>query len=297
MNLFENDIFQYEENFTEKQIERIRDNERILIKNDTPLIILITRLLMGNVKIHADNSTIVSRVDYYSHYPVINDGDFSKHKRKRLQELAITLSSDEIKNKIEDLSRKNKPMFINICSEISCYFIYKHKKSYTIAFLHLYRCYEYISYALPLIYIKSFDNYHKSYKDLQKWFGNDKNLGELGFFKKFINDKLFEDDQAEYLNLCIEFPEEVFNKVEQDMRQILNEKIIIENNSIIVPPKNVHEFFVSLRNRHFHYLTGSNQLNFHSNKILFDEFFLYINEHILGWIAYVFKFVIDESII
>lgn len=298
MSSYTYNIFEFKEKFTSKQIRNIETYEKFTIHQSMPLQILISRILMGNILINIREDSFQNKKDYFTKFPISGEEDFSKEKVKNFKKLVEKYRDAEVLAKLNHISSVNQPIFVDIFSEITSYMYYTNKKSYTTAFLHIYRCFEYISYIFPLIYLKSFNNYHNSYKELKKWLGKDDNSGELKFFEKFINDKLYQKEGVIDLEVKFEFPPEVYRAVNQDVKKIFsgNDKIVFEDSSITVPVKQMHYFLIELRNKHFHYLSGKNEIRVSSNRLLFDEFFQYINEIMINWLAYLFNFIIESSI-
>lgn len=194
------------------------------------------------------------------------------------------------------VGNRNYKIFDNIYDELVAYFYYQNNHSYTTAFLHLYRCYEYMAYMLPLAYLRNTEEYLNSYKDLKSFFGEDKDVGELKFFNNFIVKSLFNRDQVDSLVIDIEIAPEIFTQVKRDLQTVLGGIIDLGENIIHVKARNFHSFFITLRNRIFHFKEGTGLNNFNSNALLFDDLFKFLNEYIVNWIAYIYRYYVESII-
>lgn len=319
---FQTELFYYEEAFTENQINQVKLPEQFFISEEIRFPILLARLFLGNIGIRYSSEKLIKvDTDVFSKFPFESSQDFHKNKKTNLKTIIKDLSfeEEEILKSLTVHSVKNKDLYKDLVFEISCYLYYSSKGSYTTAFLHLYRCYEYISYSFPLTYIQGQNSFQGSYDELQSFFGGN-NGGELKFFQKFILDSFLENNyfsDSIYLNkIEINFLQSDFTKIQSIWKptfQITNDsnkkvyKKFLKDNSL--PSKDIffefnqnnssleidvllfHDFFITVRNKSFHYLSGRpNKMQF--NNMLFDTFFEYINPHIYNWIANIYKHIL-----
>lgn len=159
------------------------------------------------------------------------------------------------------------------------------------SFFYLYRIIEGISYSIPLIYVSKNSDYNKTYKDLQSFFGKDKE-GELGFFKRFVSET-FKDEDFYKSNIEIDLLEIDLEEIRGRYYSIylskMQEKSVIskiENESIKIKFIGFYDFLIVLRNRFFHNSKGSWRENLESTELLYpDLFFKPLIKHGINWVS------------
>ena len=82
---------------------------------------------------------------------------------------------------------QNQKFFERLTQEFNNYYFYQNRRSFTTAFAFIYRILETISYAFPLIYATKTNDFRGTYTLLKDYMSGNKDKGELGFFKSFIN--------------------------------------------------------------------------------------------------------------
>ena len=117
---------------------------------------------------------------------VVFDGDL---KQKDLKEALVKGSND------------NKTFWEDLRAELCLCIVAREKGLNVDAFLYLYRIFELVSIALPLVYISSLSDYKKS-MDFVKSLSNNTNDGELTVFKNFVSSSQLMRD---YRYLVIDF--------------------------------------------------------------------------------------------
>lgn len=319
---FQSQLFYYEEGYTEKQISSQRIPREFLISENMLLPVLLCRLLLGNVKLgyNSTKSTSISK-DVFSKFPYDANQNFHNEKFGNLKTIISDLNFEDesVLKSLKVHSLKNRSLYNDLISEISCYIFYSSKGSYTTAFLHLYRCYEYISYTIPLTYIKGQDSYEDSYSELRSFFGEN-NSGELKFFQTFILESFFKKNQfsSNIFSNKIEilFSETDFEIIRNNWKDLLknssdsNKKVLNkflrgynidakesffqfnqDTFSLEIESIFFHNFFITVRNNCFHFLSDRpNKLK--STTLIFDTFFEYINPFIYNWIANIYKHIL-----
>ena len=108
--------------------------------------------------------------------------------------------SDVLLNK--EVIHRNKNFFDSLNNEYCNYYYHTDRDSHTVAFLHLYRVLEYISYTFPVMYASSTKDFSQSFELLKTLFSGEKDKGELKVFKDFIK-KIISNERA-YRNLSID---------------------------------------------------------------------------------------------
>ena len=193
----------------------------------------------------------------------------------------------------------NHRFFENLLMEFTCYFHRTQEGAYTVAFLHLYRSIEFISYSFPLIYASISRDYHDSFKSIKNYFSGAKN--ELSFFETFLN-ALLKD-----LNF-LESPFTIFfNNFEPQLNKnhfqvfkgiLTDEKCIgfVNDTSITMEFRHLLFLAINLRNRYFHFSIDDTR-NIRTTEIYeTDLFFNIINEKIVNWISVIYFEILKASI-
>lgn len=151
-------------------------------------VILIFRILMGNIQIVNNEKNINSHSDVVSQMfqgtIKLTDED------KVLETIQVGAMNNFISefyqcnetSSITDLYNQNRKFYDSLLNEFLQFYYYQNKESFFSAFIHLYRIYEYISYVFPLIYVRNNQVYEESYNSLQAFFKE--NGKELSFFQR-----------------------------------------------------------------------------------------------------------------
>ncbi|MBH2545088.1 hypothetical protein I5Q23_09110 [Serratia marcescens] len=216
-----------------------------------------------------------------------------------------TLQHYEIFIKVNKFKNRNfyKPFYQEICSAVYNVQLEKH----TLAFVHIYRAYENISYAFPMIYSSLTDNYHNTFNNLRAWFssGSSENTGELKFLSKFIkevfkNDELL--DSSFDINIVGDegFKQRVFNTLKEKILPLKKQEAYAENHSepdvFSIPFSMFHSFLITLRNRFFHF-SHSNENNISLDDVDDAELlFRLINKHAIQYITTLFHAIVWHNI-
>lgn len=284
-------IFEYEDPLSEVNQNRLP--EFIRLTNATNELILL-RLLSGHLNVNMEHgSNFCDRKNYFF-LPI--QGAPRLTSKSIIESINALLSSEgnsflltENKEQLRqylNINRRNNSIYELVLFEVSS-FLCCQKSSPTAAFVHLYRCLEYLSYSFPMVYAAKSKNYKGSFTDLKKFMTGDTS-GELMFFRKFLN-TLFQDERETILefpfemNITMNYP---IQPLKQELAVIYNDFLYdFENDMLKVPFKNMLTLFKNTRNRYFHLLIGQGQANFSSNNYDIDEYFACINPSLLNWLS------------
>lgn len=282
---FEEIVFSYREVLPARSLAGIPDT----LKLDRPSHeAVLFRLLLGTLDVthKLDNRSFKQRTNY-AHLGTKGVTALSKN---RVYDCQVAINIDEEKfNKYMIRNRSNLHVFQAVLSEFTNYFYQKSKGAHMSAFAHLYRCLEHISYSFPLVYAAKSGNYLGTYNDLKSFLTNS-DTGELGFFRKF-QDKILDDTSLSFtfdVDLSLIDPPikeniiEVINKQSEGLRFVWN------GNQVKIPARHLLSFCIRLRNRFFHYLSGSGQQNISTVGIHSDCLFEHFNEPFANWIAFIY---------
>lgn len=160
---------------------------------------------------------------------------------------------------------------------------------HTGAFVFLYRVLERISYSVPLLYASTQSDYIGTFKDLKAILNAEKD-GELGLFKKFLNQGRFIDRLKLQVNQKISFSSTSgnasshFNIATKKFAKFTSTDSVAHE--VEIKFSDIPDFLITLRNRFFHARTGDGMNNISSTEMPdSDEFFERVNPIILSFLA------------
>ncbi|HCG7759454.1 hypothetical protein ACSTIV_10640 [Vibrio parahaemolyticus] len=202
---------------------------------------------------------------------------------------------------------RNRAFYKNILNEMVAAVYHYENGNHTAAFVHLYRTYEHISYAFPMIYSSKTDDYMRTFENLRNWMTDsksDSNVGELRFHKSFVA-AMFKDtpELASTIDIEIvstqEYQEIIFDTL---TKKVLGWKSPDKFTSATIQPSKIavnfsefHIFIVTLRNRFFHYSNARSD-NIKIEEILDSNFlFSLVNGSIIYFISTIFHGVIKHN--
>jgi hypothetical protein len=199
---------------------------------------------------------------------------------------------------------KNQDFYNRLLSEISNFVIYQERKSYTTAYVFIYRILELISFSFPLIYASKTSDFKHTYSLLKDFYDNNtgNQKGELGFFKSALG-IIFKSNDITSTSVNILFDDletEIQEKFYHSIFSVIDQSILHEDND---PPSKIaisfldtSSFIITIRNRFFH-LFNRGEKNLESNDILdSDLFFSYLSVPLFSWIVYVLNEILRYSI-
>lgn len=225
----------------------------------------------------------------------VNYAHLGTKLNKKLSSSSISDCQLPISNNVQNFNlyikrnRKNTLMFSKLLFEFSNFFYQKQKYSSIAAFVHLYRCIEYISYCFPLVYTSKAGDYKGTYDALKSFFSEEQK-SELKFFKVFQNTLVDATILNLQLSIDIKAPDA---NMRNEFERILDDLCIgiphsINSGSLTINYANLFDLIISLRNRYFHMLAGDNKKNIDTIKANMDYLFDSVNDHIANWIAFIY---------
>lgn len=250
---------------------------------------VIFRCLLGGVFFESsENERILFDTNFFV-YPTkktnLKSGSFWHDVELVLDPYKLSIKS--FMDVFHSQSQSNKSFFESLLVEMALA-ISAHKKAEGLkSFLHIYRALEHISYAIPLIYLKSQDNYQKTYDSFKKFFGGAKSEVGFGrnFIKKIMIDTLYETP------CVIDFsnqPEQNFKAVKfafQDEKEYRDFDFDDSRELVTFPFGRTFDFITQLRNMYFHFLY-SKDYSIHSKDLVSPEiFFNGINDVCISFIS------------
>jgi len=173
-------------------------------------------------------------------------------------------------------------------------------REHTLAFIHIYRLLERISFAFPVVYAARSTDFKAAYTVLREYIGGGTDKGELGFFKKFTEtsiDKLLTGAIAKLdlspLSSADRPP--VYATVKKFLPQtsIHSE---IPDLAIEFPYSEVLDLLVNLRNRFFHFSSNHTQNISSIDLPVCDHLFENLNEIFLNWLAVIYFEILRDVV-
>lgn len=291
--IFNNGLFQYEDKLSDAQIEKLPSS---LLLNAPSSEAVLLRLLLGGITISKTNE--IKRYNQPSNYTLL---PFKEKSRFSYESFDKVFSTDITKeeaallcNKYFQKNRKNTYVHNQMLFEFSSYLL-KEKLSPTAAFVHLYRCLEFMSYSFPMIYSSISKDYRGTYESLKKFMGGDSS-GELAFMKKFVKE-LFEHDQVLNYQFDIDINMEGLDKAKTECKAAFRDEFSynFEGQTFSITFENMMALFICLRNRYFHFLIGGKRINFTSIEYDIEDLFQALNPYFANWIAVIFCKIIQDG--
>ena len=192
---------------------------------------------------------------------------------------------------VDKLLRKTlsqRAYYQDLLSEI-CNVLWRTKTGeHTLAFLHLYRFLEHISFAFPLLYAARTSDFNGAFASLKELL-SDAEKKELSFFRKFVETSIEAHLRSQTVKV-------VFNDVDLGNRHavyfaIKNQVSALSRTSTVLDTEieikydGILDLCINLRNRYFHF-AATNPQNISSSGIGdSDVLFSRVNQPILNWLA------------
>jgi len=212
-------------------------------------------------------------------------------KKKLLAEMHAAGLDDILVDKYIQRSRSQQAYYKEILLELVHYFWRTSSGQHTIAFLHLYRFLERISYVFPMAYAMKSDDFRGTFDSLKSYVNGDKS-GELKFFQNFIEVAL--DQEQLDSNVHIDF-NQLSARLGAEACGILRRNL--DSDSFVGDPdatgavikcRSLIVLLINIRNRFFH-ATSGHRFNITMNQVDDpDKFFMTINGAILNWLSVVY---------
>lgn len=251
---------------------------------------LLVRLLLGTTKlVHSPSQKLINQNINYSVLgcPQVRSRNYQYIERSLLAYEITAYDLDRLLRK----TLVQRDYYKELLSECCNFFFRTSKGEHTLAFLHLYRFLEHISFAFPVLYAARTSNFNEAYGSLKEYLGNSEKK-ELAFFKKFVKTAISDDLRNETAKINFEaistdFQSNIYKTVvgqisaEHITSSTIDSEIVLKNDGIL-------ELCINMRNRYFHFTTtNSNNI---SNTLIGDpdSLFNLINLPILNWLVVIY---------
>ncbi|RFZ82997.1 hypothetical protein DYU05_12650 [Mucilaginibacter terrenus] len=281
--------YQYDELVDPKYVRFIKPE--FVLNSSISNEALLIRILTGTLR--CTNLITSDSFDQYDNYFILGRDTNAVVKSTTIRTcLEPEISFTKVCEFLKSSTTLNNSFFENLLIEVTSCFYRRQKGHNTMAFLHLYRSLEYISYSFPLIYASHSRDYYGTFDRIKNYFDASKN--ELLFFDAFVK-KLF--NGLGYLDTPVTFN---FNSLVPQINKnhynifklfIPNEKILSDSKNLSVTTSydQILDLCVNLRNRYFHFAMGGKR-NIKGTDILeSDILFGIINDELLNWIALIYN--------
>lgn len=252
---------------------------------------VLIRLLLGTLNLES-KSSLGLRISQRVNYSRLGISQ-AKPDSRALFDSDLDIRADiEGFNKYLVRSRKNYVIYEAVLAEFSNFFIQKHRGSHVAGFVHLYRCLEQMSFSFPLIYAISSNSFKGSYESLKSYFLKTGTRGsELVFFKAFQAEVIDDAILSQPVDLKVKASDStmltLFNNIIVELCDSLAPTVDTGTGFSTISYKHLFEFFLRLRNRFFHYSSGSDKSNISSLGMDCDMFFETLNEILANWLSFI----------
>lgn len=258
----------------------------------------VIRLLLGTVDICDLNGTTVvaQRLNYF----VLGLRNHGGRSIRGVQDAlrAVGLGSKQVDGHLR-LTLSHQDYFREVLLELVEYFARTASQNHTMAFIHLYRFLERISFALPLLFAMRSTNYVGAFTSLKQYFQGGVE-SELSLLKKLQENAI--DSTLRDAGTKLEFghlPADEASKAYNVVRRFLAHDEILSvsvNDNIEVKSGALLGLLITLRNRYFHF-SVSNSTNIATSEIYdVDSFFEIVNRPLMNWLAVIFLNILVQRI-
>jgi hypothetical protein len=151
---------------------------------------LLVRLLCGSITLSNGTTTLRQKTNYSSIPATPQLGVASNCVLNFLNDFNAGNGVDSF---LRSIATENRSFYQNILAEFGNFFLQSRRKCHTTAFVFLYRALEQFSYSVPLLYCSTQREYVGTFNQLKELFNTDVK-GDLGLFKKFLNQGSFIDE-------------------------------------------------------------------------------------------------------
>ncbi len=252
--------------------------------------------------LNTDESAVLTKNYFYS--------DIRNNESSSLSffdEFDEGLALSDYERAVKKTGWNNRKFYGPFLSELASCVYHEEGGRHTSAFVHLYRSYEHLSYAFPMIYASRTNDYVGTFDNLRKWMNNDSdgNVGELKFHKTFVV-SLFKDmpELARTIDVEIntkqEFREPIFKALAEKIAGWKSPdsytSATVRPDRLAIPFSEYHSFFVTLRHRFFHYSNARRDNIGLDDIVEADLLFSFINKITLNYIATIFHGVVKHQL-
>lgn len=273
----------------------------------TPLLkpqAALFRVLSGTCVIQNEitGQETTAEINYFIHHATKNDDCSLAFLDSHQEGLAATDYDRELKSR----TSVNREFYRDILDEVASCVSSLSNERHVDAFLHLYRCYERLAFAFPMIYAAKNPDYLASFDSLKKWLSNanpDQPAGELAFFKKFLStyDKSELDQTIDFDITGPEAAREViFKTITVRLLKWMKPDEFTSGTTypskVSVPFEKAHEVLLIARNRYFHQSSGRTDNLGQAHVVHADLFFSILTPPLLSYVAKLFHDVFVHNL-
>jgi hypothetical protein len=282
---------------------QLNDLDQFEITHQTRPEAICLRLLCGTCEVfnvETDDNTTVS-----TNFLESSSSENTSIDLSFLNTYQEGITAQDYNAHLKSASDNNRGFYKDFLSEITVAACAAERCQGISSFLHIYRAYERISYAFPLIYASKSRDYIGSFNNLKSWLADTKNdgsAGELAFFKKFIDATYDDNEKSATTDFYFTGSDAVkISQFRLMKNNILNWKIeqitpsTIENEIISIRFDQLHTVLLNVRNRYFHQMSGRGDNIKQAAVIDPDAFFLVLCRPLLTYVAKLFHDIVIED--
>lgn len=255
----------------------------------------LIRLLLGTASICSSSGAVI--VESKTNYSILGAPPCRIRSASGLEillnNLQIDIAALDIYLQRSAIARKS--FYIDLLSEITHHLERSQTGQGVVAFLHLYRFLERVSYAFPILYAYSNDDFKGMFDSFRAFIRDDK-AGELNFFTNFLDKSIDAAllDSTVSINLSALLPSDQKPAFDIIHKFVKTEHIVSETKymEIEIKSRALAPLLITLRNRFFHFTSG------HKDNISLtsipdpDAFFTSVNAIFLNWLAVIYFYTV-----
>ncbi|EMJ7327549.1 hypothetical protein [Pseudomonas aeruginosa] len=292
--------------FAEKSDSPFSEESPFHINERTHEYAMIFRVLSGSCQV--TNLNTEENVELITNYFYSDLRENPTGGLDFLNEFEEGMALPDYEEQINRVGFRNRKFYKSFLAELSSCIYHEHLEKHTAAFVHLYRSYEHLSYAFPMIYASKADDYIGTFESLRQWMSassSDGNVGELKFHKNFVA-SLFKG--LPELSRTIDIEIKTKQEYRDSIFEALAKKVAGWNSpekyspetrypdKLAIPFIEYHSFLVNLRNRFFHYSNARSDNIGLDDIVEADLLFSFVNKATLNYISTIFHAIVRHQI-
>lgn len=249
----------------------------------------IARMLSGTACFEYESKLVQSRINWITlNKPANTPEKIANHVGEDATEKGLS-------QLIVSYRQSNVGFFKKLKNEIAQCLLYYKLGRHTECFMHLYRALEFISDAVPILYLDRVNDFNKSIDIINSIATNE--IGELKALSRVCELISQNNDSFKDLTFSISLDDtysEYSGKIKSQLKEVFpSYKEHWQEQQLDILYKHMPDFIISVRNRSFHYMRKQANLDF-SNIGGANELFKLVNKTSISWLATIY-FQLVES--
>lgn len=281
------------------------ESSAFYITDDSSSLGCLFRILSGSCDIESATSGLAVAATQNFFF-----GDFRENQSRDmsfLDSFEENLNLSDYEKFLSENKFSQRKFYTTLRKELTTSVFNEIQNNYTASFVHIYRAYEHLSYAFPMIYASKTHDYIGTFENLRKWMtssSSDDHIGELRFHSKFITTLFAGTPESDstidiHIQTRSEFQNAIFDGLTSKILGWKSEEKWTAStqkpNKISVSFLDFHSFLVTLRNRYFHY-SNARKDNLDIDNLIDPELlFSFINKPALNFISSLFYAIVKHQ--